>query len=124
MNFFDAIFEIDCLKFGEQKLQLNSNLIEKIRNETKRDVILGVRPEHIKISPERFENSYQVKITVVEFLGAETIITFEFADGISGMVSAPGFYNAKMGDFAYVSFPLEKIHIFDKDSQNNLVDFN
>jgi len=121
MNFFEARYNKDYIIFGEQKLQLAPELVEKIKKTNEPDIVLGVRPEHVKISPESFDKSYEVKITVVEFLGAETIITFEFPEGISGMVAEPGFYKAKMGDIAHVSFPLEKIHVFDKVSQKNLI---
>ena len=121
MNFFDANFNDNKIIFGEQKLELNSELLQKIKNANKNEVILGIRPEHINIRPEIHEKSYEVEIFVVEFLGAETIITFEFLDGINGMVSAPGFYKAKMGDTAYVSFPLDKIHVFDRNTEKNLI---
>ncbi|MFX1493874.1 MAG: ABC transporter ATP-binding protein [Promethearchaeota archaeon] len=121
MNFFDANFNNNTIIFGEQELELSSDLSQRIKDANKTQVILGIRPEHIKIRPERHENSYEVEITVVEFLGAETVITFEFPDGISGMVSAPGFYEAKMEDIAYVSFPIEKIHVFDRETEVNLI---
>jgi multiple sugar transport system ATP-binding protein len=121
MNFFEAKFESEEVIFGDQKFSLSSEIASKVKEGQPNEVILGIRPEHIKISPERFENTYEVKVTVVEFLGAETIVTFEFPDGLTGMVSAPGFYNAKMGDTAYIAFPMEKIHIFDKATRNNLV---
>ncbi|TFF84226.1 MAG: ABC transporter ATP-binding protein [Promethearchaeota archaeon] len=121
MNFFKAKFESNKLIFGEQELSLSSEIANKVKEGETTRVILGIRPEHIKISPESFENSYEVKVTVVEFLGAETIVTFEFPDGISGMVSASGYYDARMGDTAYIAFPLGKIHVFDEETRNNLV---
>ena len=58
---------------------------------------------------------------MVEFLGAETIVTIEFPDGISGMITATGYYGAKIGDKAYISFPSDKIHVFDKETEINLI---
>ena len=65
--------------------------------------------------------SYKIQISVIEFLGAETLITFEFQDGLSGMISTPGLYDANMGDYSYISFPTEKIHIFDSETEANLI---
>jgi multiple sugar transport system ATP-binding protein len=121
MNFFEAIFKSNELTFGTQKLSLTSEISNKLKDGKATDVILGIRPEHIKVSPTKLDNSYEVKITVVEFLGPETILTFEFSDDIVGMVSAPGFYDANMGDIAYISFPIEKIHVFDQATGNNLI---
>ncbi|MEJ2296661.1 MAG: ABC transporter ATP-binding protein, partial [Candidatus Lokiarchaeota archaeon] len=121
MNFFEAKFESNELIFGAQKISLSSEITNKLKEGKATNVILGIRPEHINVSPAKFDNSYEVKITVVEFLGAETILTYEFPDEISGMVSAPGFYDANMGDKAYIGFPIEKIHVFDQVTGKNLI---
>ncbi len=121
MNFWDASFNATKIIFGVQEYQLPSELAQKLDDERVEEMILGIRPEHIKITPTAHDNSYEVELTVVEFLGAETIVTFEFPDGISGMISAPGFYESKMGDKSYISFPSEKIHIFNKETEINLI---
>jgi multiple sugar transport system ATP-binding protein len=124
MNFFDASFNRNNgnkLTFGQQEYPLSESITQKLTQANSENVLLGIRPEHIKITPDEHQYAYKVDITVQEFLGAETMITFEFPDGISGMVSAPGFYDAKIGDICYISFPIEKIHVFDKDTEMNLI---
>ncbi|MFX1323878.1 MAG: ABC transporter ATP-binding protein, partial [Promethearchaeota archaeon] len=88
MNFFDAIFnqnEDKKISFGQQEYLISENIAQKLVKVNSENVILGIRPEHIKITPNEHQNSYKVEVTVQEFLGAETMITFEFPDGISGM---------------------------------------
>jgi multiple sugar transport system ATP-binding protein len=121
MNFWDAKFSNNKISFGQQEYPLPSEIAKKLQNESVGEIILGIRPEHIKITPSPHEQSYEVDVSVVEFLGAETIITIEFPDGITGMISASGFYDTKMGDKAYISFPSEKIHVFDKNTEINLI---
>lgn len=121
MNFFNANLDSNKLIFCKQEYPLPPLMMEILENEKINEIILGIRPEHIKISPKAHENSFEVEVTVVEFLGAETIVTLEFLDCISCMVSAPGFYGAKMGEKAYISFPPEKIHIFDKETETNII---
>ncbi len=123
MNFWDAKLSNDKIKFGKQEYPIPNDLLIKLKSKGMGDVILGIRPEHIIITPDHHSQSYEVEITVIEFLGAETIVTFEFSDKISGMISTPGFYDAKMGDKAYISFPSEKIHIFDKNTEINLIHY-
>jgi len=120
MNFWDAQVNDTKIVFGQHEYPIPQDIIEKLKNKRAEDVILGIRPEHVSITPEVRNDSFEVQLTVVEFLGAETIVTFEFSDGISGMVSVSGFYPAKMGDTAYISFPSEKIHVFDKETEINL----
>ncbi|TFG19212.1 MAG: ABC transporter ATP-binding protein [Promethearchaeota archaeon] len=121
MNFYNALFKDKTIIFGEQIYQLNSELNEKLNTARVSNVILGIRPEHIKLSPNEHAGAYRIKIAVVEFLGAETIVSYEFPDGLIGMVATPGFYQAKMGDEGYISFPIEKVHIFDSKTENNIV---
>ena len=121
MNFWDAKFDTNKLIFGQQEYPVPPEVANKLKSVGDHDVILGIRPEHIKITPNPHDQAYEIDISVVEFLGAETIVTIEFPDGISGMITAPGFYGAKMGDKAYISFPSDKIHVFDKESEINLI---
>ncbi|TFG27091.1 MAG: ABC transporter ATP-binding protein [Promethearchaeota archaeon] len=121
MNFFDAKFNANAVVFGEQRVAINSDYAEKIKEKDRTELILGIRPEHIIIEHEKNNNDFEVVVEVVEFLGAETIITIKFPDGITGMVSTPGFYDAEIGDKAYLTFPKEKIHIFDRETEVNLI---
>jgi multiple sugar transport system ATP-binding protein len=122
MNFFDAQFENkdNVILFGEQKYEISQEEANKIGKAKSTDVILGIRPEHIDIKKEKTEGAYEVEITVLEYLGAETMVTFEFSDGISGMAMASGYFDAKMGEKAYISFSEDLIHVFDARSEINL----
>ena len=124
MNFFEAEMGApgqNEITFGEQKYPISSELLKKIDKPALEQVILGIRPEHITMTPQKRDDSYEVKLTVVEFLGSDTMVTFEFPDGIQGMAAIPGFYEGKFDDSAYVSFPMEKIHVFDKETEMNLI---
>jgi multiple sugar transport system ATP-binding protein len=124
MNFFNATFDKvgNTVNFGDQEYSINNKIKEKVASRSKSsDVILGIRPEHIKITPEPHDNAFEVTVSVVEFLGAETMVTIEFPDGIGAMATAKGYYEAEMGDKAYVSWPNELTHIFDKETELNLI---
>ncbi len=121
MNFWDAQVNGTKVVFGKQEYPLPQDIVEKLKSKGADNIVLGIRPEHITITPKVRDESYKVHLTVVEFLGAETIVTFEFSDGINGMVAVSGFYPAKMGDNAYISLPSEKIHIFDRETEINLI---
>jgi len=78
---------------------------------------------HLQIKGiKKFPRAHQMKFNRDGFFEVEvTIVTFEFIDGISGIVSISGFYGVKMGDKAYISFPHEKIHIFDMKTETNII---
>ncbi|MBD3198279.1 MAG: sn-glycerol-3-phosphate ABC transporter ATP-binding protein UgpC [Candidatus Lokiarchaeota archaeon] len=121
MNFFDASLGNGGITFGDQSFSLSQENINKIKQANKDDLILGIRPEHINISPERRSEAFEIEITVIEFLGADTMITFKFEDEMTGMATSPGYYNGKIGDKAYISFKENDIHIFDKDTEINII---
>jgi multiple sugar transport system ATP-binding protein len=124
MNFFDATMDgtgKNEIIFGEQRHSLSEEIASKVRESNSKELILGIRPEHIEMTPKSRENTFEVRITVVEFLGPDTMVTFEFPDKIQGMAAIPGFYDAKIEDSAYISFPEEKIHVFDKNTEMNLI---
>ena len=124
MNFFDANMDGSAKKeiiFGEQRYPISVEIASKIQESGSEELILGIRPEHIDVTPTPRENTFEVHITVVEFLGPDTMVTFEFPDKVQGMAAIPGFYDARMDDKAYISFPMEKIHVFDKMTELNLI---
>jgi multiple sugar transport system ATP-binding protein len=127
MNFFEAKFDKSekLLEFGGEKYPLSNENAEKISTHaTGPNVSLGIRPEHIKITSEKRENAYEVDITVVEYLGAETVITFQFKDGSTGMATPAGFFSINMGDKGYISFPEKNIHVFDDENELNLIHYS
>ncbi len=123
MNFYNGDYSKSdsSIMFGTQKYRVSGEIANKITQTEVSKVILGIRPEHIIITPEIRDNAYEVGVTVVEYLGAETLVTFEFPDGLSGIASTPGFYSSNIGDKAYISFPEEKIHLFNGDTEKNLL---
>jgi multiple sugar transport system ATP-binding protein len=123
MNFFEARLnkKENAIEFASEKYQITNETMKKVERGTSNDVILGIRPEHITISTDPHENSYEIDITVVEYLGAETVVTFEFNDKTTGMAMTSGFFSGKMGEKGYISFPEERIHVFDGETEINLL---
>ena len=124
MNFIDVTSNEsygNTLEFADFTFEVTNELAEKIKKSNSTQLVLGIRPEHIKITPEHHEKSYEVEVSVVEYLGAETLITFELSGGVTAIASPTGFYPVKMGEKSFISFPKEKIYVFNKDSGQNLL---
>ncbi len=124
MNFIDVTFNErtgNTLEFADFTCEINNELAEKIKNSDSTQLVLGIRPEHIKITPEPHEKSFEVEVSVVEYLGAETLVTFELSEGISVLASPTGFYPVKMGEKSFISFSKEKIYVFNKDTEQNVL---
>ena len=124
MNFIEVTFnerDGNALEFANFTFELTNELAEKIKKSNSTQLILGIRPEHIKITPEHHEKSIEVDVSVVEYLGAETLVTFELSEGVSAIASPTGFYPVKMGEKSFISFPKEKIYVFNKDTGYNIL---
>lgn len=121
MNFFDAKHNGNEIIFGKNHYPITDDIANKLVKASSGKITMGIRPEHINITPEKRENTFEVTISVIEYLGAESLITFEFQDGISAKGLFSGLYSGHIGDKAYVSFPNDLIQVFDSETEKNLL---
>ena len=123
MNFIDVRIDErngNMINFANYSFELTNELVEKIKTSDSTQLVLGIRPEHIKITPEPHEKSFEVNVSVVEYLGPETLVTFELLESVTALAAPTGFYPVKMGEKSHISFPKEKIYLFNKDTGQNI----
>jgi len=105
-------------KIPETKLK-GDKLKEYIGNE----VIFGVRPENIHDDEMFLSNAETImdaSVEVVELMGAETFLYLNiFGLPLTARVSARS--NTKPGDIIKVAFDLNRIHMFDKETEKVIV---
>ena len=125
MNFFDGelVKKNDYyIRIGdyEEKLSKAQNDILKEKNLSDQDVIVGVRPQHIDISHGVGMEGY---VDVRELMGTEVHIHVKAYDKdiiIITPTTSVDYRNMHLGDKIRFSFVNENIHLFDKESGNNL----
>jgi len=89
-----------------------TDIAEKIKlRMTGSKVILGVRPEHIKISRSMKEGYVQLEVFVLERVRPEIIVDLKAGEKIIKALAPAEFY-ANIGDKVWVGF--EKIFLFDE----------
>jgi ABC-type sugar transport system ATPase subunit len=79
---------------------------------------MGIRPEHIRISEQPANMGIESKgsLMLTEVIGSDTIVHVEM-DGSSTLeVFTPGIYRKDIGEQIYLSFDLELIYLFEKDT--------
>ena len=85
-------------------------------------VVFGIRPEDIDDSEEFVASSQAVftsQVKVYELLGAEVFLYFDLGDRpITARVDAKT--KSRPGDTVRVGFDVEKIHIFDKETEETI----
>ena len=84
------------------------------------EVILGIRPEHIEIATSETENAIPAMVYVVEPLGTETIVNVKVDDELI-KVKIPREIVFEPGARVWIKLDINKIHIFDKRTEEAIV---
>ncbi|HEX2938205.1 MAG TPA: sn-glycerol-3-phosphate ABC transporter ATP-binding protein UgpC [Ruminiclostridium sp.] len=108
-----------CIKIPEGKIK-----DESVKSFIDKDVILGIRPEHIH-DDERFlamaeEGVVEAHVEVTELMGAETYLYLDL-EGTSITARVDPRTTAQQGDNLKVAIDLNKIHLFDKETEKVII---
>ncbi len=100
------------------KLKIGENIGRTIKeNATSADLILGVRPEDVSVSKRKNLGTFEAEVYAVEPLGRDIIVNLK-TDGTLIKMITKSTFKAEIGEKIPVEFDLNKIHIFDKKTEN------
>ena len=122
MNMLDGI-----LKKGNGSLHLDigftdyklPNEMQKLNEGKYKEIILGIRPEDVLISKEADNKSIRAIIEIIEPMGREFEIHLDVG-GKSLICVSRKIENLEIGEEVYLTFNDKKIHIFDKNTEENI----
>ncbi|SHE31987.1 carbohydrate ABC transporter ATP-binding protein, CUT1 family (TC 3.A.1.1.-) [Marinitoga hydrogenitolerans DSM 16785] len=125
------IIDVEIIKLGEDvyikieddiKIKIvNKEIKEKINKISEKNVLMGLRPEDIKIRFKKEEgNSFKSKVYILEPLGREIIYNIKLGNNIFKIISDEK-YELKIDDDIYLKFPDTNFHLFDKNTGENLL---
>ena len=125
MNFIDATVVKEggelFLEYGDHhRVILTPERATKLADYVGREVTFGIRPEDVFAS-EKYEaahehNTVEASVRVFEMLGAEVFL-YLTVDGFDVTCREHPSTKAKPGDSMSISFDVNKIHVFDKETQ-------
>lgn len=107
------------LDAGEFTVNIPEGL-EKIINEKASELVLGVRSEDISMSRESKPSSFKVEIYVLEHVGSKILATLKAGKHLI-TVDVDASFKGDIGDEVFISFNTEKIHVFDKKTQEAII---
>lgn len=110
------------LMLGGAKLNL-SGAAAKAAAERPRgaDLLIGFRPEHLDVADGRADVvKIPARVDVVEYLGNEELIHAQ-AEGTEVVALIPSDRRVKPGDQVELSVPVDKLHVFDPETEQSLV---
>lgn len=124
MNFLDGIVKEDG---GRVYLEVNGTPVElskdradiaKSKGYVGKEVVVGIRPEHILLGGEGPQ--IEGKVTVTELLGAELILYIGTqTKELIGRVDPDA--GLKIDDKVTFSFAPDKLHLFDKETERSII---
>ncbi|MEM2790071.1 MAG: ABC transporter ATP-binding protein [Candidatus Bathyarchaeia archaeon] len=126
MNFIDCTLKekdgLCMLDSGEFTLTLPDDLGKMVREKASSpEIVLGVRPEDIEVYRDRnVKGSIRGEVYVTEPMGNEIIIDVTVGDKII-KVRAPAEVNVDIGDEIWLAFKMDKIHVFDKKTEEAII---
>jgi len=116
MNFLDVRVSSDGASVeipGEVQLPLENGSIAEYAG---KDVTLGIRPEHFKLTQEK-KDVMHLSVDHVEQLGADTLVHGHFGeDKTSLTVRMSDIQQFKKNTILALKVPSQKLHLFDKES--------
>lgn len=116
MNFINVkVISENSLSFGDNTIYLSSDLIKR-NNLLGKEVIAGIRPEHLSLSECFSSNKIEITAGMVEMLGSEKIVHFELQNHDMS-AKLPASARVAYGDKLCFSPDDNKILLFDKESQ-------
>ncbi len=114
MNFLEGRIEPQTGSFNSNgvRLRLNAAQIESLKLDTEQRVTLGIRPEHIQISPIRRDGWLQASVYVTELMGSETFVFLTLGGGERFIARAPADFRAEVETNVWFELDIDKAHFF------------
>ncbi len=94
-------------------------LASRIDKACGREVMVGMRPEHITLA-DGTGDSFSLQVELVEILGADTLIHGNFDQTVTLTVRLPGGLNILPGEKLNLTVKPDRLHLFDPDSGRRL----
>ncbi len=96
--------------------------IDKINIINKKDIVIGVRPEHILITNKDDINAIECEVSIIENLGNEANIIVETINNKEKLVIKTIRNDSlNIGSHIYIKFDIKKIHLFLKEDEQSLL---
>jgi ABC-type sugar transport system ATPase subunit len=108
---------------GGAKLELTGNPAKAAEQRADgANLLIGFRPEHIELAngQESSAVKFPANVDVVEYLGNEELIHAQ-AEGNEIVALLPSDRKVSVGDTVQLAVPMDKLHIFDPESEKTLV---
>ena len=121
MNVIPAIYQNNSWDIGTQTLPSIIESLTKLSLRNGEGVNLGIRPEHLIITPDCTSTSLLVTVEVIEPLGREILLKCQIhSTSTSINIIAPAEWYGKVGDSLNIELSMDRLFIFDATTGSRL----
>jgi multiple sugar transport system ATP-binding protein len=104
---------------GEFHFKISPEMKVVFETRPRKNVIVGVRPQHLSILPDPEKETLSAKVSVFEFLGEIGNLTVS-SNGLDLSVLAPPDFDAREGETIQAYYDPRRILLFDSETEKNL----
>jgi len=122
MNLLEGDFESKKDLFVAESLEykLPSDVAGIMKEKGFSKIVLGIRPEDVKVSDSKVEGFMRTEVYMIEPLGRELLLSLKVENHIIKAIAPPEIKLEMEGD-AWMYFDVDKLHIFDSETQERVV---
>ncbi|MCK1160405.1 ABC transporter ATP-binding protein [Streptococcus uberis] len=128
MNFLDATLDKERdrvylqTNHHEQEISLAKAQEFEENGAFGKNLVLGIRPNDVIISQTMTPSSLTGKVQVYEMLGEDAIVHVRLEESRQMViVKSPSTYSYQVGDSVYLTFPEDRLYLFDKATEVALI---
>lgn len=128
MNFLDATLDKERdrvylqTNHHEQEISLAKAQEFEENGAFGKNLVLGIRPNDVIISQTMTPSSLTGKVQVYEMLGEDAIVHVRLEESRQTViVKSPSTYSYQVGDSVYLTFPEDRLYLFDKATEVALI---
>jgi multiple sugar transport system ATP-binding protein len=119
MNFLPVRIQSNLLRSGDWELSMIPSQLEALGSYIKRDLLLGIRPEHLTLSTPALQH-LRGRVELVEALGTDTYIAVELMGlekpGQRVQVRVPANRAVSLHQEVHLAVAIDKLHLFDPET--------
>lgn len=120
INMFEVGIEKEFFVYGSLRWRIPEDYLSKVKNMTK--VIIGIRPENVRVCLKPERDSFPVKLSAVEKIGKDSILNLNWQNKILKAIVDKELVN-KIGNGydLWIKFDNKNLCLFDTDSNLSLL---
>jgi multiple sugar transport system ATP-binding protein len=117
MNFVDVTVRGAAVETAGLKISVNPADAKALQSHDGKQVVMGMRPEHLTLGDGAPGSSFDARVEVVEQLGSEILLETRVGTDSITVARVPAETKVAPGDQVHISAQLGRLHFFDPQTE-------